>query len=420
MKNDQHVSCPCDGSSFSRRALLGSSATLAAATALSGTARSSAGGGAKPVLVQVFLRGGMDALTMVVPYGDGDLYNLRPRLAIRPPGSANGAIDLDGFFGLAPAAAPLMTPYNAGRLAMVHAVGSTDTTRSHFQAYERLESGDPNRPYGSLTTGWGARYLIETAATATFDLRGISVANRVPQTLLGGPKTLPIANFADFDFPGIAVSSTQRLAAIIDTYSRRRPAVASPALDTINLFGFGGIDFVNYVPANGAQYPSSGFGARMRRIAALIKAELGVEAITLDIDGWDLHADLGPRDGAMALLMDDLARGLEAFYLDMLGNLDDYVLVVLSEFGRHARENGSRGVDHGHGGAMLVMGGNVNGGQVFASWPGLSDSDLDQGDLAITIDYRDILGEILVERLGVTDLAPIFPQHTLQPYGVIS
>jgi uncharacterized protein (DUF1501 family) len=418
MKRAQDDRDPRSARGLTRRALLGHTATLTAATALSGTARGAAGGGAKPVLVQVYLRGGMDALTMFPPYGDGDLYVQRPRLAIRPPGAPAGAIDLDGFFGLAPAAAPLLTPYAAGHLVVVHATGSIDPTRSHFQAYERMEGGDFTRPYGPVASGWGARYLGATAAAATYDLRGISVATGLPQTLYGSPKTLPIANFADFSFPGLAVSALQRQAAIVDAYSRRRPAVGLPAIQTIDLFGLGGVDFVGYVPANGAQYPASLFGTRMRRIAALLKAELGVEMLSLDYNGWDLHAELGPRDGLMAEMMDDLTRGLEAFYLDMLGNLDDYVLVCLSEFGRHVRENGSHGVDHGHGGALFVMGGNVAGGRVIADWPGLSGLDLDQGDLAITIDYRDVLGEVLIERLGVTDLAPIFPGHAYRSQGV--
>jgi len=405
-------------SALSRRALLGGAATAVAATALAPRARA-AGGTAKPVLIQLYLRGGMDALTMFPPYADSILYSHRPRIAVQPPGSMNGAVDLDGFFGLAPAAAPLRTPYDAGHLVVVHAAGSIDPTRSHFQAYERMEGGDYSNPYGIVSVGWGARYLFATAPGAIYELRGISVANSLPQTLYGSPKTLPIPNFASFSFPGLTVSSAQRQDAILEAYGLRRPAIADPAIQTIGVFGFGGVDFANYVPANGALYPSTPFGQRMKRIAALIKAELGVELISIDYQGWDLHADLGPVNGTMATMMGDLTQSLEAFYLDMLANLDDYVLVGLSEFGRHVRENGSRGADHGHGGAMFVMGGGVNGGQVIADWPGMSAGDLDQGDLAITTDYRDVLGEVLVERLGVTDLTAVFPGHVYQAPGVL-
>jgi len=419
MQNDRQDPAPRTPSSLSRRALLEGSATLAAASALSAPARASAAAVQKPVLVQVFLRLGMDGLTAVVPYGDAALYRLRPRLAIQPPGPPNGARNLDGFFGLAPAAAPLLTPYGNGHLAVLHAAGSLDPTRSHFAAFERMEFADPSLPYGTLGQGWASRYLEETAAAATGPLRAIAADRSLPYTLREGAQTLPIPDFADFDFPGLALTSAQREAALVDAYSRRGPAVSAPALDTMTAFGLGGVDFVHYSPQNGAQYPNTTFGARMRNIAALIKAHTGVEMISIDFGMWDLHAALGPLNGSMAALLDELTRGLEAFYKDMLGNLDDYVLVCLSEFGRHARENSSAGADHGHGNAMFVMGGHVNGGRVIANWPGLSSNELDNGDLAITIDYRDVFAEILLQRLGVTDLAPIFPQYTYTRRGVI-
>jgi uncharacterized protein (DUF1501 family) len=384
MKESSRSSPPDRG--LSRRALLGTSASFAAAAALPRTARA-AGGGAKPVLVQVFLRTGMDGLTTVVPYGDGDLYNLRPTLAIQPPGPSDGARDLDGFFGLAPAATPLLRPFNDGHLAIVHASGSLDPTRSHFEAFERMEYADPSVPSGQPSSGWAARYLIATQATATSALRGIGIGPFLPLTLNTAPQTLPIQRF-QITLPGRPETGALRQQALVDAYSLRRPVVAAPALDTIEAFSLGGIDFGAYMPENGAQYPNSPFGGRMRNIAALIKEEVGVEVISIDYDGWDLHAELGPIDGNMARLLDDLTRGLEAFYVDMLGHLDDYLLVCLSEFGRHAQENASAGVDHGHGNAMFVMG-DVNGGQVLADWPGLGPDALDQGDLAITIDYRD-------------------------------
>jgi uncharacterized protein (DUF1501 family) len=414
-----HVPTNRIASNLSRRTLLQGSAALAATSALAKPARAAAGGAARPVLIQVFLRGGMDGLTTVVPYGDPALYTLRPRIAIQPPGAPNGALDLNGFFGLAPSAAPLLTPYNDGRLVIVHATGSTDPTRSHFDAFARMEYGDPSLPYGVNSSGWAARYLQATASGATTALRGIGVSTILPYSLREAPNTLPIANLADFDLAGLPVSRPQRLDTLANAYARRRPAVADPALETMGQFGLGGTDFDHYTPENGAQYPDTGLGARFRNCATLIKADFGVEVFSIDYFGWDLHLGLGPIHGTMAGLLDNLTRSLEAFYIDMLGHLDDYVLVVLSEFGRHVRQNGSDGVDHGHGNAMLVMG-NVNGGRVIADWPGLSPSDLDQGDLAITIDYRDILGEVLQERFGITDLAPIFPGHAFTSYGVTS
>jgi len=404
-------------SGFSRRALLGGSASLTAATALARTSRAAPAATTRPVLIQVFLRQGMDGLTTVVPYADTHLYSLRPTLAIRPPGTPNGALDLDGFFGLAPSAAPLLTPYHDGRLVIVHAVGSNDTTRSHFEAFEMMEFGDPSLPPGTVSSGWAARYLFETASSATGDLRGIAIG-RLPLSLNQAPRTVPIGGFY-FKFPGRVETSITRQNAILSAYTARQPIIAAPAIDTIGSFGLGGIDFSQYVPENGAQYPTSGFGTNMKQMAALLKQDVGVEVISLDYEGWDLHANFGPLGGAMAFLLRDLTLSLEAFYLDMLGRPDSYMLVCMTEFGRHVRENGSAGLDHGHGSAMLVMG-NVNGGQVIADWPGLGPGSLDQGDLAITIDYRDVLGEVLLRRLGVTDLAPIFPGHTFTPVGVVT
>lgn len=414
-KNKKLQSAP----GISRRTLLGSSASLAAATVLSGQASASSRGGSnKPVLVHVFLRNAMDGLTTVPPYGDGNLYVRRPSLAIQPPGPTNGARDLDGFFGLAPSAAPLLTPYSNGHLAVVHACGSDDTTRSHFEAFIRMESGDPTLPEGVITTGWITRYLQHTVAQATGELRAIGTGSLLPYTLRGASNTLPIPNLANFQFPGRVLTADRRQAAIEDTYSRRGAPVGTAALDTIAALGLGGIDFAGYIPENGAQYPSSALGGRMRNTAAVIKGAIGVEVVTIDVEGWDLHANLGPINGNMARLLDDLTSALEAFYLDLLGYLDDYVLVCISEFGRHVKANSSAGTDHGHGNAMFVMGGGVNGGQVIADWPGLGISDLDQGDLAITIDYRDIIGEVLLQHLGVTDLGAIFPQHVFTPRGV--
>jgi uncharacterized protein (DUF1501 family) len=408
-----------DAKSFTRRAMLGSTTAVAAAAALGQQARAARGTGGRPVLVHVFLRGAMDGLTTVVPYADADLYAWRPTLAVEPPGQPDGALDLDGFFGLAPAAAPLLTPYSNGHLAIVHASGSIDPTRSHFDAFVRMEFGDPALPLGVVSNGWITRYLAETAAQATSPLRALGTSYILPYTLSGAENALPIPDLASFLFPGKASTAPRRVAAISSTYTPRRPPVGPAALDTLASIGIlAGVDFAGYAPANGAVYPASALGTRLRNTAALIKAGTGVEVITVDVDGWDLHAELGPIAGNMAALLDDLTRSLEAFYLDMLANLGDYVLVCISEFGRRVEENASAGTDHGHGNAMFVMGGGVSGGQVLADWPGLGVADLDQGDLAITTDYRDVLGEVLQERLGVTDLAAIFPQHVFSFPGV--
>jgi len=407
-----------DRNSFSRRALLAGGSAAAAAASL-GTRAHAARGGTRPTLVQIFLRGAMDGLTTVVPHGDGDLYAARPTLAVPPPGGAGTAVNLDGFFGLAPAAAPLLTPYSNGHLAIVHASGSIDPTRSHFEAFARMEYGDPALPLGLLDDGWITRYLASTVASATSPLRAVAASNLLPFTLRGASNALPIPDLADFNFPGRVQTAAQRVQAIDATYGRRKAPVGPAALDTLaSIQLLDTVDFAGYVPANGAVYPDTALGARLRNTATVIKAGTGVEVVTIDVDGWDLHAELGPINGNMALLLDDLTRSMQAFYLDMLAQLDDYVLVCLSEFGRRVEENASAGTDHGHGNAMFLMGGHVAGGQVHAAWPGLDAASLDNGDLAITTDYRDVLGEVLQERLGVNP-ATVFPFHTFAFPGLI-
>ena len=403
-----------------RRALLGGSATLAAGGVLAGTARAAPRASTgRPVLVQVFMRQGMDGCSLVVPHGDPQFYNLRPSLSVPPPGTSGGALDLDGFFGLSPAAAPLLTPYGDGKLLFVHASGSHDPTRSHFEAFARMEVADPSLPLGAVSTGWITRYL-NAITPGPGALRAIGTSHQLPLSLRGAPKTLPIHDFENFGFPGRISTAPERQAAIATAYARVPAPVGTAALDTIAAFGLGGIDFASYVPANGAVYPGSELGRRMRAIAALIKGDIGIEAFNVDVEGWDLHAGIGVRDGAMARLLEDLALALEAFYLDLAAYADDYVLLGITEFGRHMRGNASLGFDHGHGSCLFVMGEGVNGGQVRADWPGLTVDDLDQGDLAITTDYRDVVGEILKKRLGIVDLAPILPFHTFVDHGFLA
>jgi len=409
---------------LSRRGLLGGSSALAAAL-LGSRAAAEHGlfvgrrGARRPVFVQLFLRGAMDGLTTVVPHGDGDYYAARPNLAVPRPGVPGGALDLDGFFGLAPAAAPLLTPYRNGHLAIVHAAGSPDPTRSHFDSFARVELGYPNLAPGTVSDGWLTRALAASAGSAAGPLRAVGAGDLLPLTLQGAPATLPIADLAGFRFPGRAATADARVAALAASYAGERAPVGPSALGTFAAIELlAGVDLAAHVPANGAVYPPTELGTRLRHVAALIQADLGVEAITLDFGGWDLHAGLGPLDGQMAALLAELTGALEAFYLDLLGHLDRYVLVCLSEFGRRVAENASLGLDHGHGNALLVLGGGIHGGRVLADWPGLAPAALDSGDLAITSDYRDVLGELLVERLGIADLSAIFPGHAYAPLGL--
>ena len=377
--------------------------------------------GTRDVMVHVFLRGGIDGLTFIVPHGDNALYSARPNIAVPKPGQQNGAIDLDGFFGLNPNAAALTTPYSAGHLAVVHAAGSTDPTRSHFDAMKAMEGGVPNQSLIGVSTGWLGRHLAGTAPSGTGLLRGMALEDVMPLHMTGADATLPVSNPSDFEFPGRLATLVERRQTVENMFLTAEDPLDDAATSTFaTLDLLAAIDFENYQTSGSKPYPGSVTGQKLRITAALIKAEIDIEAIGIDSHGWDLHEGLGPITGPMANLMADLTNSLEAFYLDLVadGYNDRVVTLLMSEFGRRVEENASLGTDHGHGNMMLAMGGNIAGGQVFANWPGLDPGSLVDGDLDITIDYRDVTGEILEKRMDNTDLSTIFPNHTPQFIGI--
>lgn len=379
--------------------------------------------GNRDFFVQIFLRGAMDGLTTVYPHGDPDYAPNRPTLAVPPPGSLAGAVDLDGFFGLPPAAADLAVPFNAGHLAIVHACGSPDPTRSHFDAFKRMEFGVPNQPFGTLGSGWLARHLSVTPpADPTAPLRAVAWEDFLPRTLSQAPAAVPVADPSFVAFPGDPASAAARKALLRSVYAARPAPVGTStveALDAIDVLN--AIDFAGYVPSGGAVYPTDDFARKLKNTAALIKADVGVEVAAIDLGGWDLHANFGnPVFGEMVLQLQTLSRALLAFYLDIQAHLDHVTVAVVSEFGRRLAENASLGLDHGHGNALMLLGGNVAGGVVHGTWPGLAPGALDQGDLAITTDYRDVLGEVLVERMQNPDLTAVFPNHVASFPGVVN
>lgn len=409
---------------FSRRNFLGLGAGALAAAALPGwlprVVYAAEENSQRDVIVSLFLRGGADGLTLCVPHGDPDYYSLRPTLAIAPPDSqqANRVTDLDGFFGLAPSMAPLHEIWQNGDLAFVHACGLPDTTRSHFDAMRVMEVGQAHPP-SSLATGWLGRHLQATAPTLDDALlRAVGIGFGLQRTLAGAPQALPIAELGDFGLDGEPDTAPARRAALEAMY-RNLPDLFSQA--TRNTFGtidlLDTIGFEGYQPAGGVQYPEGEIGLALSSTAALLQAQVGVEAVAIDVDGWDTHDFQGPVDGGMAVLMGQLSQGLAAFHLDLQARgITNVVVVAMSEFGRNAFENGSLGTDHGYGGVMFAMGSSIAGGQVIRQWPGLAPGQLfDDQDLDITIDYRDILGEILAKRLGNTDPAAVFADPTYTP-----
>jgi len=411
---------------LSRRQFLGvSGGTILAASVPAWLPRVAMAGdfcSARDVVIAVFLRGAMDGMTMCVPYGETEYYAKRPVLSIPPPGSGQpfAATDLNGFFGFPPSMLPLMPAYANGDLLIVHACGSTDTSRSHFDAMALMELGNPSNP--SQFTGWLGRHLTTTSPLVPGSmLRAVGMQHLLPRSLNGAPAALPSADITDFGLEGPPATLGARRTTLDSLYNLTTDplrAAAQTTQATIDLLDT--IDFAGYVPAGSAIYPDSPFGRSLKASAALIKAEIGVEAIAIDIEGWDTHIEMGPHEGVLATKLNDLSTALAALHADVLAaGGKNVTVVVMSEFGRRLEENGDEGTDHGHGNAMLVMGNNIAGGQVLTQWPGLAPELLfQQRDLAITIDYRDILAEIIQERLANPNLASVFPNFTPTFRGV--
>jgi uncharacterized protein (DUF1501 family) len=370
----------------------------------------------RDIIVSIFLRGGADGLSLCVPFGDDDYYALRPSIAIPRPdsGGASRAIDLDGFFGLPRAMESLIDVYRNDDLLVVHACGLENPTKSHFEAMHFVEVGEGN-PSPLMFTGWLGRHLASTAPMkAAASVRGIGIGYGLQRTLVGGPRTMPIEDLANFGFAGDPSSERGRLAALEQMYASRSGPFQNGARETIGTLELlERIDFDDYRPSDSAQYPDGGFGYALRTSAALIKADIGVEALAIDLPGWDTHEYQGPQQGYMSRLMQQLGEGLAAFHADLNGsNRANVSTIVMSEFGRNAFENGSQGTDHGHASAMLVLGNHIAGGRVFADWPGLGNDRLYVAqDLAITTDYRDVIAEVIEKRAG-GHVGSLFPDSS--------
>lgn len=407
---------------LSRGAVATTALTVSACSTRSSAVRSMTRGAEqrpqRDVLVVVFLRGGMDGLSLCVPYGEDALYTLRPELAIPPPGSPRGAVDLDGFFALAPAARALYAPFRAGELAIVQAVGLQHPTRSHFDAMRNMEYGSLGRAAHGSRPGWIARLLAVTEPRGDSMLRAVAVERFLPAALAGSSDALAISDPRTFTVLGRDREDRRALAAMYDHERGFGRDVARNTLRTLEQIERTRFDVRE--PPTGEAYPDTEFGRKLALTSAWIRAENDVEVLTLDYGGWDHHRNLGAQDGMMAMQLDGLARGLSAFARDLGPDLGRVTLVAFSEFGRRAAENASGGLDHGHGGTMLVLGGHVKGGRVHGCWPTLGADALDDGDLAITTDARDVLAEIALERFGASALGNVFPSFEPRTCGVVS
>lgn len=371
-------------------------------------------------LVVVFQRGAADGLNVVVPHAEKAYYALRPTIAIPPPrrGAEDRALDLDGFYGLHPALSPFKRLYDEKLLAVVHAAGSPDTTRSHFDAQDFMESGTPGRK--STRDGWLNRYLQASIDADDSSFRAVAATSQVPRILSGTAPSLAIPDLGRFGFgshraAGMAQQGLERLWAASDD-----PLLADTARETLDAVEqLKSVDPEQHAPENGARYPGNGFGRDMQEIAQLIKAGVGLEIAFAEIGGWDHHVNEGGVTGPLANLLRKFSNGIDAFVRDLGDRMQDVVLVTLSEFGRTAGENGSRGTDHGHANALFVIGGPVKGGRVFGKWPGLEREQLHEGrDLALTTDYRRVMGTVLARHLGAGGLGQVFPGYSMSGGGL--
>ena len=362
-------------------------------------------------LVVVFLRGAADVLNMVVPHGEEAYYQLRPSLGIPHPDDTKTkkeerTLDLDGFFGFHPSMRALLDAWRSEQLAIIHACGAPDESRSHFKAMELMERGveDERGP----ASGWIGRHLATLNTGNSSPLRAVGMGTRPQRSLSGSVPVSALRSIADFHLGGDPRALQQMRAALNTVYAE--DALGQDTLSIMDTLET--LDPLTYIPSRAAKYPDSEFGLALKQTAMLIKAAVGLEVSAIDVGGWDTHFAQGASTGQMPNLMKDLADGLAAFHADMLDHMHQLTTVTMSEFGRRASENGSLGTDHGHGSMMMVLSGNVNGGKVHGEWPGMAEGQLiGPGDLAVTTDYRDVLSEILSKRLNNPATDEIFPEY---------
>ena len=361
-------------------------------------------------LIAIFQRGALDGLSFVVPYGEAEYYRLRPSIGIpRPNSGGDAALDLDGFFGLNPRLRPLTPFWTSRDLAIVHACGSPDATRSHFDAQDYMETGTPG--VKSTQDGWLNRYLQARREADATVFRAVSLTPQLPRMLQGQAPALAFNQIAQFT---VRNGGEAFEAAYTGSSDRLLSGTGREAFDAIKMLK--AADPARYQPENGAEYPQSPFGQALKQIAQLTKSDLGLEVAFAEVGGWDTHVNQGATQGQLANRLDDFGRTIAALVTDLGDRMADTVVLTMSEFGRAVQENGNRGTDHGHGNAMLVIGGGVRGGKVYGRWPGLAPERRYEGrDLAITTDFRDVFTEIVVRHLGVADARPIFPGYAVQP-----
>src|SRR6266851_5410399 len=370
-------------------------------------------GGRRKTLIAIFQRGAVDGLNMVIPLGERAYYDLRPSIAIAKPesGNAESAINLDGFFGLHPSLAPFKALWDSKHLAIVHAAGSPDNTRPHFDAQDYMESATPG--VKSTSDGWLNRYLQSKADPEKSLFRAVSMTQTMPRVLQGRAPALAISNLADF-----TIRAGKSSASLQGGFEAMYEQTVNDVLGGTGRETFEAVNYLKkvnpaqYKPENGAQYPRTPFGNSLLQIAQLIKAGVGLEVAFTDIGGWDTHVNEGNSRGQLGNLLQQFSNGIAALYTDLGQRMDDVMILTMSEFGRTVKENGNRGTDHGHANAMFIVGNSVRGGKVYGDWPGLKSEQLYEGrDLALTTDFRDVFAEVARKHLGTTNMQQVFPGY---------
>lgn len=373
-------------------------------------------------LIVIFQRGGCDGINTVIPYGDADYYDLRPTIAIDPPGRSGqkSAIALgDGFFGLHPSLKPFLNIHERGDMAILPTVHYRNGSRSHFDSQAFIESGIRDK----LKDGWLNRYLMRSRGRG--DFRGASFGTGLSDALRGN---ISIATFSNLDdFSRVDNDLITRLYSVYDqsesansNQKNRRLLSEHGNLMLKNLEIANDLNAAEYIPAAGAVYPQTRFGGQLRQVAHLFKSGIGLEAATVESHGWDTHAKQGGAEGIQAHLLADFAAGIEALYKDLGDSImRDTVIMTMTEFGRTAKENASGGTDHGNASSWFVIGGSVRGG-IYGDWPGLDSVKLHEGRyLAHDIEYSDVFGEIVRYNLGINEMHNILPNHNYQPVGFL-
>jgi|SRR5581483_3626684 len=374
--------------------------------------------GRKKVLITIFQRGAMDGLNAVVPYGEQTYYDIRQNIAVPRPKSGDQltAIDLDGFFALHPALSPFKPIWDSGQLAIVHAVGSPDNTRSHFDAQDYMESGTPG--VKSTSDGWLNRYLQSKADPKATPFRAVALGATMPRAMQGRAPALAMSNLNEFGIRGggqMGGSAQSGFEALYDqAVNDSLRGTGRETFEAVKMLKR--VNPGQYQPAAGINYPRGEFGNNLRQIAQLIKSDIGLEVAFTSVGGWDTHANQGSAQGQLAARLIEFSQGISALYADLKDRAGDVVILTMTEFGRTARENGNRGTDHGHASCMFVLGGEVKGGKVYGKWPGLKSDQLYEGrDLKLTTDFRDVFGEIAARHLGADNPNAIFPGYQVSP-----